>query len=52
MKVKLKLSGRIYIVYKEATNTAGVKYYYCNLEKDGKPWGATKQFTADQLEFL
>lgn len=55
-RVRLKSTGKVYIIYADGISNIrgkqGQTFYYCNLEKDGKPWGPTKQFTTDQLEFL
>lgn len=48
--VRLKTSGRIYLVSAINERAGGVKTYYCNIYKDGKGYGATRIFSSDKID--
>lgn len=51
-RLKLKSTGRIYIIWKESVNGKGETIYYCNIDKDGKAFGSTRIFKKDKIELL
>lgn len=50
-KVRLNTSGKTYIVRTEYDNK-GEMLYYCNIEKNGQAYGATRIFKTHQITFL